>query len=388
MSAGDFGYPGYQPVRNGPYTPITNFFPYQQQPQPQLQPQAQYGFDAMGRYNLRSSQAHTALPQNTPANTPPNPYFNTPPNATPFGAGIPHHPTPTPFASGIFPSSSHEKSALPQNPPPNNVPPSSGVSPALLQETSTELARSGAPEHYSPIRRSPVRQFRARDQIVAPSKESGGVPDPTALYLAHASYPPLLLPRPRNILVVIDLNGTLLYRPNKRQPSTFIMRPYAREFLNYCIRTFTVTIWSSARPDNVENMCKTLLTPELRAKVVAVWGRDRFGLSTSDYNSRVQCYKRLSVLWNSPLVSCTHPDAKKGVTWSQKDTVLVDDSLEKARTEPYNLIQVPDFEGYSNEPAYVLPQVHNYINECSQQADISTYMRATPFKLRDDFVLH
>lgn len=134
-------------------------------------------------------------------------------------------------------------------------------------------------------------------------------------------------------------------------------------------------------------MCDQLLTPEQRQKVVAVWGRDKFGLTKGDYDRRVQCYKRLTMLWNAPEVAQSHPDAAKGGKWSQKDTVLVDDSLEKARSEPYNLIPIPEFTGDEDEAGYILPQVHDYINECSRQADISTYIRVKPFQAKPDFIL-
>ncbi|KAI0434545.1 HAD-like domain-containing protein [Xylaria sp. FL1042] len=223
-----------------------------------------------------------------------------------------------------------------------------------------------------------------RDKTSRPSPESGGVPDPTPEYLALASHPPFLLPYPRDLLVVIDLNGTLLHRPHRHSPTRFVERPHARSFLSYCVNTFTVVIWSSARPANADNMCKRLLTPEDRAKVVAVWGRDSFGLSKADYNQRVQCYKRLTKLWNDPVVAASHPAGEK---WSQLNTVLVDDSMEKARSEPFNLIQIPDFTGDAKEPGFVLPQVHDYLNYCSQQTNVSAYMRNQPFKIKPDFTL-
>ncbi|RYP76221.1 hypothetical protein DL770_007263 [Monosporascus sp. CRB-9-2] len=226
-----------------------------------------------------------------------------------------------------------------------------------------------------------------RDTRSKPSAASGGVPNPSPTYLAHASLPPLLLPYPRKILVVIDLNGTLLYRPNRKNPSSFIERPHARRFLSYCIETFVVAIWSSAKPDNVRKMCDQLMTPTQQKKVVAIWGRDKFGLSRSDYKQRVQCYKRLSALWSAPEVARSHPNYANGSRWGQADTVLVDDSLEKARSEPYNLIPIPEFMGDRNEPGYILPQVHDYINECSLQANISTYIRVSPFQSRANFVL-
>ncbi|KAI0452248.1 hypothetical protein F5B21DRAFT_484013 [Xylaria acuta] len=259
------------------------------------------------------------------------------------------------------------------------------VPPPFMSDAMTQTP------HATPaLRRVPSRSPKAtqlQDTITQPSPESGGVPDPTPEYLEVASHPPFLLPHPRSILVVVDLNGTLLYRPSRHSPTSFVERPYARAFLSYCVNTFTVVIWSSARSQNVSNMCKQLLTPEDSAQVVAVWSRDNFGLSKDDFNQRVQCYKRLTALWNDPVVAASHPMAASGERWSQLNTVLVDDSSEKARSEPFNLVQIPDFQGNAKEPGFVLPQVHDYLNECSQQVNVSAYMKGQPFKIKPEFTL-
>lgn len=213
-----------------------------------------------------------------------------------------------------------------------------------------------------------------------PSKASGGVPEPKAAYLAQAAVPPSRLDKPRNILVVIDLNGTLLHRPNHKSPSRFVERPHTRAFLDYCLRTFTVAIWSSARPDNVHKMLRQILSAEDRDRLAAVWGRDTLGLSPDDYNRRVQCYKRLTVMWRDL-------EKRLGQRWDQSNTILVDDSREKSRSEPFNLIQLPEFKGNADEPGFVLPQVHDYINTCAQQRDISSFARLNPFTFRPDFNL-
>lgn len=221
-----------------------------------------------------------------------------------------------------------------------------------------------------------------------PSEASGGVPEPTRAYLHQATIPSTQLAQPRKILVLVDLNGTLLFRPNKKNPGRLIERPYAKTFLDYCIRTFTVVIWSSAKPQNVQKMVQQLLTPEQREKVVAVWGRDTLGLSPADYNERVQCYKRLETIWDNPGITASHPEAKYGKKWDQTNTVLVDDSVEKARSQPFNSIAVPEFDGDITEEAqFILPQVHDFLNECAQQSDVSAYIKQKPFQLRADFTL-
>ncbi|KAL6798756.1 HAD-like domain-containing protein [Trichoderma sp. SZMC 28012] len=226
-----------------------------------------------------------------------------------------------------------------------------------------------------------------QDGRVAPSKASGGIPDPTPLYIAQSLSLPSSLRNPRRILVIMDLNGTLLYRPNKRNPFNFIQRPHAREFLDYCVDTFHVAIWSSARPENVDKMVGQLLSPQQRAKCLVIWGRDKFGLSPADYSARVQCYKRLSSIWNDPNVVASHPAAAQGQRWDQTNTVLVDDSAEKGRSEPYNILQLPEFEGLANEPPNVLPQVHDYLNTLCYQTNISSYIRDRPFRIDSTYSL-
>ncbi|KAG6008638.1 hypothetical protein E4U43_000120 [Claviceps pusilla] len=165
------------------------------------------------------------------------------------------------------------------------------------------------------------------------------------------------------------------------------MRPHAKQFLHYCLETYRLAIWSSARPQNVNNMVSQLLTPAQRGQCVVIWARDKLGLSQADYDARVQVYKRLWKLWNDPHVRASHPDAPDGSRWDQSNTVLVDDSVEKGRTEPYNILPIPEFVGLQAEPANVLPQVHDYLNQLCFQSDVSRFMRETPFSLDPAYTL-
>lgn len=248
-------------------------------------------------------------------------------------------------------------------------------------------ARSPRPSSPSRKGRSPPPPSAAagtkpeRAAITAPSPESGGIPDPTPSYLVRASFLPKRRAAPGPLLVVIDLNGTLLHRPDRRRPSSFRARPHAHRFLGYCVDTFWVVIWSSARPDNVRRMVDELVTDQGRLRrVVAVWGRDRFGLSPADYNARTQCYKRLTALWADPAVRASYPEGTDGC-WDQGNTVLIDDSAEKARSEPHNAITIPEFTGDMSAAPDILPMVHDYLNELCFQEDVSTYIRANPFKM-------
>jgi hypothetical protein len=219
-----------------------------------------------------------------------------------------------------------------------------------------------------------------RDEKVDPSPASGGIPNPTPEYLRACLAVPSKLRSPQHLLIVIDLNGTLLYRPNRTKPKNFSMRPHAQTFLKYCADTFKVVIWSSARAENVIAMCNTILTPDIRNRVTAIWGRDKFGLSKGDYDKRVQCYKRLSWIWKDPIIAASHPAFHEGYRWDQSNTVLIDDSREKARTEPHNLVEVPEWFGDMHERDDILPQVHDYLNHLSMHSNVSACLQSHPWK--------
>lgn len=78
-------------------------------------------------------------------------------------------------------------------------------------------------------------------------------------------------------------------------------------------------------------------------ELVAVWARDKLNIPAHAYNDRVQVYKRLTWIWSDKAVQSTHPDPKR--VWSQANTILIDDSAEKAASEPHNLIRLQEFVG-------------------------------------------
>jgi hypothetical protein len=140
-------------------------------------------------------------------------------------------------------------------------------------------------------------------------------------------------------------------------------------------------------PHNVGKLTQSIVPQDVRPNLAGVWGRDRFGLAQSEYSSNVQCYKRLTTVWEADEVQRSHPDYVRGGRWDQSNTVLVDDSVEKARAQPFNLIEVPEFASGGRETGdSILPQVHDYINELSCQGDVSRYIRAHPFRAIDGWV--
>jgi hypothetical protein len=86
-------------------------------------------------------------------------------------------------------------------------------------------------------------------------------------------------------------------------------------------------------------------------------------------------YKQLSWIWESDIGS-QNPDSG---LWDQTNTVLIDDSAKKAAAEPYNLVEIPEFNG-KDEEIDVLGQVLGHLQWLSLQPNVSNAIRRTPFK--------
>jgi hypothetical protein len=239
-----------------------------------------------------------------------------------------------------------------------------------------------APAMTSKRDRSRSASEPGRQKIVAPSKKSGGVPDPTADYIAASLLPSMKTENLRDILVIIDLNGTLLFRPNRANPTSYVERPVAPHFIHYVLCNFKVMIWSSAKPENVSAMCRTLFTDAQRRKLVEEWSRKHMGLSPADYVQRVQCYKRLQTVWKDSKIQRAHGGLQFPGKFDQTNTILIDDSAEKARSEPFNILQIPEFDGQKEDPD-TLRKVAEYLDLLKFQTNVSSYMRVDPFRLEN-----
>lgn len=203
-------------------------------------------------------------------------------------------------------------------------------------------------------------------------------PVPTPSYLQRAMQPAQSLDISRPLLVILDLNGTLLFRKNRSKNSSFIPRPHVSEFLQYLFANHIVMVWSSSKPENVKKMCSTLFTADQQSKVTAVWGRDKLRIPPAAYNMKVQVYKQLPWVWSNLEIQASNPVS--GDNWSQANTVLIDDSIEKSASEPFNLIELEEFEAKPEQMTTdVLGQVALYLDDLRSQSDVSAYMRQHPF---------
>lgn len=191
--------------------------------------------------------------------------------------------------------------------PPSDDPPSSS------QVTEPDLQ----PEPYS--YKLPVSTFRP---LRAPSRTPTPIPppsiSPSPSYILESNKPSIALASPASSrkLLVLDLNGTLVFRsphrprttrrpyrpynngysndpyssfdPNTARPlRTVHARPYMPSFASYLFHPTTRTwldtmVWSSAQPHSVADMVSRCFG-ERQDELVAIWARDTLGLEEKDY---------------------------------------------------------------------------------------------------------
>ena len=70
--------------------------------------------------------------------------------------------------------------------------------------------------------------------------------------------------------------------------------------------------------------------------LLAIWARDTMGLSAHQYHNKSRTVKDLDRLWSTLRIPQTRPPLR----FSCADTVLIDDSVDKARLQPYNHLLV------------------------------------------------
>ncbi|KAK5004829.1 hypothetical protein LTR28_008429, partial [Elasticomyces elasticus] len=208
-------------------------------------------------------------------------------------------------------------------------------------------------------------------------------PQPTLEYLNSAAQDPQLDTHPNHLLVVIDLNGTLIHRKSSQN---FTPRPRLDAFISYLIEHHTVLVWSSAQPVNVQGICGQIFSLDQMKKVAGIWARDTLRLTKKQYARGGQVYKELRWVWDHAGVQAEHPRAKEGQQWGQHNTVLIDDSALKAASEPHNNLLIEEFEAKPEQMKEdALMQVVGYLELARQYKDVSAFMRETPFSPVKDY---
>ncbi|KAI9338203.1 HAD-like domain-containing protein [Obelidium mucronatum] len=184
----------------------------------------------------------------------------------------------------------------------------------------------------------------------------------------------------RKLLIVLDLNGTLIDRLAKGPERTLanrnplcpkepdltlngnkvFLRPYLDVFLQFLFDNFHVSAWTSATPKNSVPLVDFIFEPfGGAAPLDFVWDRTKCIIEPApgkEYNS----VKDLTRIWldkstrrnKSPSVASGEEDNveqeseefvnKEGI-WNQHNTILVDDSASKSCRTPLNHLLIPTF---------------------------------------------
>lgn len=138
--------------------------------------------------------------------------------------------------------------------------------------------------------------------------------------------------------------------------------------------TTHLLIWSSAQPQNVDAMIKSMLHPAQAEQIVRCWGRDTL-VPHRFYNQKSPSVKDLEIVWDAlrgdeegrvrgerrvfaeerdredreAMARQQQDDDQQATSssspWGPHNTLLLDDSPEKARLQPFNHLLVPEFDG-------------------------------------------
>ena len=217
---------------------------------------------------------------------------------------------------------------------------------------------SGAADDVAEAEEGEVEEMEQEQQANAVPLGSAHIPQPIVPkpkreYLSQSLDQPQQLPSPQPLLVILDLNGTLGYRKS-RTSTRFRQRYELQPFLKTLLEKYKVMIWSSSQPATVDMVCTRIFHRDQRSSLVAEWDRTKFGLTDLQYNEKVQVYKQLETVWGDNAIQASYPE-KLGLKlqgksfWDQSNTVLVDDSALKAASQPFNILQVPEYRGFDEE---------------------------------------
>ncbi|KAJ5972790.1 NLI interacting factor [Penicillium vulpinum] len=234
------------------------------------------------------------------------------------------------------------------------------------------------------------------------------VPLATLQYTNQASLKPQKTEK-RPLLVILDLNGTLIYRKARKFPPKFARRAGLDHFLTTLIENYKVMIWSSSQPATVNAVCEQIFPGPMHDSLVALWGRDKFGLTAGQYNKKLQVYKELHKVWadaniqgsfpgnehlkdpppSSPSAKLPHQNIKQkrreteaanlpaGHRWDQTNTILIDDSKIKASSEPYNILEIPEFNDDPNiDESRLFAKVLNRLDFLAHHDDVSRVLHS------------
>ncbi|EAU81625.2 phosphoprotein phosphatase [Coprinopsis cinerea okayama7 len=194
----------------------------------------------------------------------------------------------------------------------------------------------------------PVRQKSPPRRSPTPPPPPIQPREPSKEYLSISAEPSSKLETPssQRKLLILDLNGTLVYRSPHQRRSVYQQphhvprplrsvhpRPYLSSFKEYLFHPrvtewLDTMVWSSAQPHSVDDMVGKTFGSKDGLK--AVWARDTLGLTPEQYFRKTQTTKDLEKPWAA-------------LGHSARTTFLLDDSPLKAHLQPWNHLCIREY---------------------------------------------
>ncbi|KAF9962821.1 hypothetical protein BGZ65_007771 [Modicella reniformis] len=207
----------------------------------------------------------------------------------------------------------------------------------------------------------------------------------TPSYVSKSQEEPIQLSEPQNPLVILDLNGTLIYREDNFK-RTVRPRPHLASFLSYLFENCRVMVWSSVSPESIDKMLRAAFDKQV-GRLDRIWTRKDFRLHPIDYNRKVLTLKDLEYVWEAienernAQKDDLMKDARHGMRYDQTNTVLIDDSPHKSQLQPFNCIVIPEYDRdrYESVDDVELVKVRRYMETLVRQQNVGAYMRIQPF---------
>jgi len=230
---------------------------------------------------------------------------------------------------------------------------------------------------FMPGARPPRRSFLPKDpeRYTVHQPTIRPEPRPTTQYMNIAYDPSVQVSKRRELLVVLDLNGTLLCRHRvvgygSSRMRKITIRPELKSLLNYLFARHKVVVWSSAARSNVDTMIRTAFAEHHRKQIQLIWSRENSDVPSREFSHKVVTYKVLEKLW-------THMKDLEMGSWDQTNTVLIDDSSIKTISNPYNHIEVSEFTEVAADSGADdgLEPLIPLLKTLSMQSNVSYYMR-------------
>ncbi|KAG7638718.1 FCP1 homology domain [Arabidopsis thaliana x Arabidopsis arenosa] len=188
-------------------------------------------------------------------------------------------------------------------------------------------------------------------------------------------------------LLVLSLNGLLLHRlhiknkrnaPKNRSPDTscgpnlVYKRPFAEEFMKFCLERFQVGIWSSACEKNVDIILNIILE-DLEDKLLFVWDQEKCtdsGYKTLENSDKPLFFKDLSKVFQ----------CFKG--FSASNTIFIEEEPYKALLNPDNTGVFPlSYDPSDTKDNLLDPEEEfcSYLDGLANSSDVQAYIKEHPF---------